>query len=559
MKKDQSKENNSIIKDFLPAIVLSFAIGFMFLIFEPITLYANNIDDFWFDIYDMLPELIPTFFIFSFVSLTIFALIYLISNKVFKKKSIYYIIISIIFCVFLITYIQGNFLAGSLPGINGEVFNWRQYKVESVTSAVLWLVAFVGLFFAIKKLGTSKFVSFIAPITGAVFAMLIVSLISSLATTDAFEDKYAARATFDNYNQVSSDRNFFIFMVDAIDSRSFDDLLKDNPDYQDTLKDFTYYQDTSSFYPYTRDSIPYIFSQIPNRNETDFSKYSRTAFSNSKIIKALNDDKYNMYFYDNDVIMGADTASIFKNMSDKATIDHDNFLGEIARYNFYKYLPYPLKGKAHIEELSFHRSGLEEGRVVFDWRDKINYDIYQNEELEVVDQKVFHFIHLEGGHIWFNLDENVNPIDESQGTYSQKQAATFKIIKAYLDRLKSADAYDNASIVIMADHGYKDGVYEYDYINNRFNPILYIKGVNETHSKMHRSDQPISHEDLGDAFEDLRNGKSSTELFEGIEAPRDRNIIYYVWNEEEHMVEEIQTGHAWDETTIIETGNVFDL
>ena len=103
------------------------------------------------------------------------------------------------------------------------------------------------------------------------------------------------------------------------------------------------------------------------------------------------------------------------------------------------------------------------------------------------------------------------------------------------------------------------GVWEYDYINSRFNPILYIKGVNETHSEMRRSDQPISFEDLVNAFEDLRKGKSSTELFQGIEAPRDRTIIYYVWNEEDHMVEEIQTGPAWDDSTIIETGNVFDL
>ncbi len=403
-----------------------------------------------------------------------------------------------------------------------------------------------------------KFISYISPITGAIFIMLLASLASSLLTTNALEDKFTSKATFDYYNQVSNNRNFFIFLVDAIDSRSFDQLLKDNPDYQNTFKDFTYYQDTVSYYPYTRDCIPYIFSQIPNRNETDFSEYSRSAFASSKIIKTLNNDNYNMYFYDNDIIMDQDTASIFKNMSDKTKINQKNFFSEITRYDLYKYLPYPLKGKAHIENLSFWRSDLEDGKVDFDWRDKINYEIYNNEELEVVDENVFHFIHLEGGHIWFNLDENVNSIDKTVGTYAQKQTATFKIIKAYLDRLKSADAYNNASIVIMADHGYKDGVWEYDYINNRFNPILYIKGVSETHSKMHRSDKPISFEDFGDAFQALYEGKPSTELFNNITSPRDRTIIYYVWNKENHMVEEIQTGKAWDETTIIETGNVFD-
>ncbi|MBQ1298747.1 hypothetical protein IIY24_02855 [Candidatus Saccharibacteria bacterium] len=552
------KKGVQFFKDLLPALILSLTTSFMFFIFEPISLYANNINDFWFDLYDMLPLLLPAFLISTLVIFIILLICYFISAKFLKKANSYYAILSIFFCVFLITYIQGNFLSGSLPGVNGEVFNWREYKIDSIISVALWIIVFLASFIVIRKIKLKKFVSFISPITGAIFLMLLVSFASFLLTTNALEDKFTSKATFDYYNQVSKNRNFFIFLVDAIDSRSFDNLLKDDPDYKETFKDFTYYQDTVSYYPYTRDSIPYIFSQIPNHNETDFSEYSKKAFENSNIIKTLNENNYNMYFYDNDFIMGRDSASIFKNISNKTKINRENFFAEITRYNLYKYLPYPLKGKAHIENLSFWRSDLEEGKVDFDWRDKPNYDIYNNEELEVVNENVFHFIHLEGAHIWFNLDENLNPIDKTVGTYSQKQTATFKVIKAYLDRLKSADTYDNASIVILADHGYKDGVWEYDYINNRFNPILYIKGIKETHSKMHRSDKPISFEDLGDAFNDLYLGKPSTELFKNIISPRDRTIIYYVWNEEDHMIEEIQTGKAWDETTIKETGNVFD-
>ena len=552
------KKGVQFFKDLLPALILSLTTSFMFFIFEPISLYANNINDFWFDLYDMLPLLLPAFLISTLVIFIILLICYFISAKFLKKANSYYAILSIFFCVFLITYIQGNFLSGSLPGVNGEVFNWREYKIDSIISVALWIIVFLASFIVIRKIKLKKFVSFISPITGAIFLMLLVSFASFLLTTNALEDKFTSKATFDYYNQVSKNRNFFIFLVDAIDSRSFDNLLKDNPDYKETFKDFTYYQDTVSYYPYTRDSIPYIFSQTPNHNETDFSEYSKKAFENSNIIKTLNENNYNMYFYDNDFIMGRDSASIFKNISNKTKINRENFFAEITRYDLYKYLPYPLKGKAHIENLSFWRSDLEEGKVDFDWRDKPNYDIYNNEELEVVNENVFHFIHLEGAHIWFNLDENLNPIDKTVGTYSQKQTATFKVIKAYLDRLKSADTYDNASIVILADHGYKDGVWEYDYINNRFNPILYIKGIKETHSKMHRSDKPISFEDLGDAFNDLYLGKPSTELFKNIISPRDRTIIYYVWNEEDHMIEEIQTGKAWDETTIKETGNVFD-
>lgn len=530
----------------------------MFFIFEPITLYANNMHDFWFDIYDMLPELFPMFLVSSISIFAIFLIAYLIFEKLFKKINLYYIFVSVFFCIFIITYIQGIFLSNTLPGINGEVFNWREYKIESIISIVLWIIVFFTFFIIAKKIKIEKVFTYTTYITGAIFIMLFISLASTLLTTRALEDKNTSKATFSYYNQASDDQNFFILLVDAIDSRSFDNLLVNDLDYQNTLKDFTYYQDTTSYYPYTRDSIPYIFSQIPNHNETDFDEYSQTAFANSKIINNLKEDNYNMYIYDHEVIMNEETAQTFKNMSDQTKIDKNNFIQEIIRYDLFKYLPYPLKGKAHIEKLSFWQADIDDGQAAFDWHDIKNYEIFKNEPIEITNNKVFHFIHLEGGHIWFDIDENLNPIDKSIGTYSQKQTATFKTIKAYLDRLKEANVYDNSSIVILADHGYKDGVWEYDYINSRFNPILYIKGVNESHSIMQRSDKPISFEDLGQAFDDLRLGKKSTDLFSDIEYPRDRTIIYYVWNEEDHMVEEIQSGKAWDDTTITETGNVFD-
>ena len=545
-------------KPLLSILLLCVIFSFMLVIFEPISLYANNTNDFWFDLYDMLPELLPAFVILAVGSFLIFGLIYFISFKLFKKPAIFYILSLLFFAFFIITYIQGNFLSGSLPGLNGNPFNWREYKVETAISIILWAVVFIALFIAIKKLSSKKVFTIIPAITLVVFAMLFVSLITTLETTRDLEDKNTSKATLDYYNHFSNQQNFFIFLVDAIDSRSFDALLKDSSDYQKTFKDFSYYQDTLSYYPYTRDSIPQIFYSTPNENETEFDDYSRKAFSESPIINSLASEKYNMYFYDDQVIMSADTAELFKNMSNATRINSSNFLYEIFRYDLFKYLPFPLKGKAHIENSNFWTADLEEGHNEFVWGDRVNYNIYKNEPLEIVDDKVFHFIHLEGAHIWFNLDEDLNPIDKTKGTYSQKQAATMKVIKAYIDRLKKADVYDKSSIVIMSDHGYMDGVWEYDYILNRFNPSLYIKGVNEHHNQMVRSDKPISFADLSDAFEQLRLGAKSTELFQNINSPRTRTLIYYIWNQENHMVEYTTEGKAWDDTSMVETGRIFD-
>lgn len=554
------KEKHYFFKALLPAALLSIVASFMLFIVEPITFYSGNMDDLWFDIYDTLPILFKLFGLSVLCLMLFFLIIYLCSKKIFKKEKVYYSILIVLVLVFLATYIQGNFLAGSLPGLNGDSFNWREYMPDVIISLLLWVILFglTGFFLIKKKITFQKLAQYSSYLLSAIFIMLSISLLSTLLTTPALEDKTPSRATYDYFDLASTDRNFFVFLVDAVDSQSFHQLLQENQDYQQTFQDFTYYPDTTSYYPYTRDSIPYIFTQTPNHNEDSFGDYSRKAYSNSTTFKNLQEDNYKMLFYEDEAIFDSETADTFDNMSKNIRLNESNFIEQIVRYDLFKYLPFPLKGKAHIEKLSFWMAEIADEKLGFTWRNIDNYQYLNSHEIEKTDEKVFHFIHVEGAHIPFNLDENIEPIDSKIGTYSQKQKAAFTMIQTYINRLKTAGVYDNSSIVIMADHGYKDGVYEYDYINSRFNPILYIKGVNETHSKMHTSDKPISFEDLGQAFDDLRLGKKSTDLFKDIEYPRDRTIIYYVWNEEDHMVEEIQSGKAWDDTTITETGNVFD-
>ena len=105
----------------------------------------------------------------------------------------------------------------------------------------------------------------------------------------------------------------------------------------------------------------------------------------------------------------------------------------------------------------------------------------------------------------------------------------------------------------MSDHGYNiDG-----RIEGRQNPILYIKGMNE-HHKMNTSDKPISQEDLINIYDDLLDGKKSTELFKDIPNKRTRRYLLYAYTKENHMVEYEQTGKAWDLETLKKTGREFN-
>ena len=196
----------------------------------------------------------------------------------------------------------------------------------------------------------------------------------------------------------------------------------------------------------------------------------------------------------------------------------------------------------------------------FDWEDKKFYFETLEKEAERVDETVFSFLHLEGAHLPLTLDENLEEYDasaiSSEEAYDKKMMATVKLIKKYLQYLKESDAYDNAKIIILADHGfnpYKDGT------NGRQNPILFIKGSGETHEKMKVSKKQVSHADLAGAFLGLVQGKKSAELFEDLpEDNRERTYLFYRYTKEDHMEEQVTTGKAWETEKLTPTGREFN-
>ena len=228
--------------------------------------------------------------------------------------------------------------------------------------------------------------------------------------------------------------------------------------------------------------------------------------------------------------------------------------GQELKYDLFKFLPFPLKRFSKADKLNFAGTMDRNSRDAFEWYNVPFYNNHQDHQADITDEKLFHYIHLEGGHVPFDVDANMNPLEDKSGTYPDKLIVTMKTFAAYIKYLKDNNAYDNATIVFMADHGYGyDGT-------DRQNPILYIKGPNEEHDQMLVSDKQVSYEDLCQAFTELIDGRSSTEIFS--ELPTDGRVRRYINNHysaEEHMDEYEQTGKAWDVTTLKLTGRSFDL
>ena len=318
------------------AYFLTFSFCFMLLIYEPLLLYATNINDFWFDFTIMLKPVIILFLLVFIIGSLLFTVIYFINRKFQKDTKLYYIVLIAVSVCFFATYIQGNYLIGNLPALDGSIINWNGHLKENIITLVVWLVLIVASILLVKKITVEKSVKITSYISIAVCGMLAVSLISTLITNNAFVKKEAHYTTDENINNVSENKNFLIFMLDSISEDTFYEVWQSNEEYKDLFDDFTYYTDAMSTYPFTRYSVPFVLTGKWNKNETDFSTYSNNAYNNSPLFKLLEEKKYKINLYESEIVWNGDVNYNIENLkpSKEAQANYLDFFKQEIKYSY---------------------------------------------------------------------------------------------------------------------------------------------------------------------------------------------------------------------------------
>ena len=539
-------------KKIIPVLVITLVFLFMLFIYEPITLYAASTDDYWFTFGMLVKSNLTYIAYFSIFLIAIGQIIISISNKL-KKEKVYLIYLLIISSLFIFSYIQGNYLSADLPLLNGSPIEWNSYTTQMIISIIIFIIVMgVNIFLLIKyKENYKKITTYISL---AIFLMLSTGLVTTLLTNrQMYKERGKNVLTYANINNLSTDKNFLIFLIDMTDSRKFEQVIEAN-NKKDMLKDFSYFPDTLSAYPFTRESIPFVLTGQWYEGEKDFSLYYNEAMNNSVLINSLVDKEYEINLYEDNMFWTDKKSEVVNNITTvEFDVDKVCFLGEELKLIGFKYLPFPIKQLSNIESLdygqckNFFNTKAEMMKHEYETDNKTVYNALDTINLQ--ENKYFQFIHIYGSH--FPWDENKDFEKIENGTYENKIEQAIVVLEKYLNRIKESGQYDNSVIIIMADHG--GGDYTAFGLQN---PILYIKGLNETHDEMIISDKKVSYVDLSDSiYLDLLDEKKSTELLPNLEANRVRRFLWYCVNEP--YTEQILDGHAWEKEKLKNTGKTY--
>ena len=144
----------------------------------------------------------------------------------------------------------------------------------------------------------------------------------------------------------------------------------------------------------------------------------------------------------------------------------------------FRYLPHGLKAGVWIaaDELDQY---LAPGTIYHTQDDVFYSKLLEHPIAATRTVPAFRYLHLNGMHLPFRLDENVKPVGGGEATSYQQGQAQFRILETIIAQLKAAEIYDNSAIIITADHGLREN--RLTEITQPHNPVLLIKPRNSTH------------------------------------------------------------------------------
>lgn len=472
------------IQRFGMSFLICFSFAFMLFVFGPSEIYFVNVAEFKF----VYGEFIWILSGFAVVGSIIVSL-----ATAFLPEKVSKIILSLIFGLSVAGYIQIMFINEGLDllGMNPE-----GYQIETGQAAVnviIWLVILV-LIIALSVWKEKIWKGLVC--FGAFFFLGIqaVAWVSLMLSAEETAYKYEEGEWFisgENQFKISANKNIIVLVLDYFSNQYIEPTMEKYPDLLDCLNDFTYYNNTDCTYFGTYPSLAHMLSGLEPDPTISINDWCANIWQDEKtrgFYQALRDRDYicNVYTPDKNMLCGLNSAEIlkdnFSNISNEGEgyeVRHKLLTKSMIKMSGYRMFPYVLKPYLYTQISEYADIMVPKSNGVS--HDNYYYYNHLLQEGLKTDKSSNYYIvqHLMGTHIY---DTDQNGHHSEQSTLEDTAKGCVVIVGEYLDQLKELGVYDDATIIITADHG---GPRDSQV-------IFFMKNAHEAHDEMLESNAPIS-------------------------------------------------------------------
>ena len=436
-----------------PALFLSAGLFcFTLFVYAPFTLYLSNQTDFIFAVGDFLPYC-------ALYGVGLFLLLILPGLLLPQKARRVYT--ALLFALAVCLFLQGNFLNPDYGTLDGRGVKWGEYAGYAALDTAFWIAfAALSVFLMLKK--TRLFARIIRVSTALLLLFQAGTLAVSAITTDYLYQPQNWSVTLRGADTLSRDKNTVIFLVDACDTQYFERILKDDPERVETWDGFTYYPDFAGSYSKTKMSLPFILSGKWYENQTPVSEFLKGAYQDVPLYGALAQDNYSVGLYTLSAFLDGSLVGQTENIVSTRQIVGQPFAlaAQMTRFSAFSFAPHLLKPYFEFYTGAFNAFfAAENGEALYFCDNYLFRDIAGTPLTLMDDQNAFRFYHLTGSHLPSNMDREGSYVGEWQSTAYEQTLGVFRSITAYMEQMKALGIYDDATIIVMADHGrFDEGV-----------------------------------------------------------------------------------------------------
>lgn len=445
-------DKRSYKKRLLLAIAPILTMCYTFLFFGPIEITAFSSDSLFFGFHDVIGVMI-VISVSAFVIITL--LISLLRGKIFNY------VITFIFSISICGYIQGNFLNGELGALTGDAIAWQKQTEGMIFNLVIWTVLFIA-FFTVLYLNRNLWKKVVIYGSVIIFLMQTVALGSIIISGETPKEKEVANflSTKDMFDY-SKKKNTFVFLLDRLDYDYIEEILKDDPKFFDYLDGFTNYTNAISETARTKPAANYMLTNCDkNMFKVPGNEYFEKSWdaNGHNILKDLTEAGYNvdMYTEISDMFGSGKTMEKYvSNMTNNhSELDKANVAKNLLTLSAYRYTPTVMKPFfwAYTDDIN-------KGSYKKDDESKEVYEIDETKyaqgikNFDLKDDNYFKFYHFNGSHAPYTLKEDGTKSKNPTSAKIQTKG-NFNILYKAFDKMKELGIYDNANIIIIADHGY---------------------------------------------------------------------------------------------------------
>lgn len=518
---------------FFFALSVSIMLCFTIMVASPLEIVASSGLSLFFTVNDVW---LPLVLVASGTALVLALILSLVRGRAFG------ICLAIVAAIGIAAYIQAMFLNSALPPADGSHVVWDDYTTITVVSSLIWIVLIaVAILLSFKKSLMFKGVATATCMVCIVAQGIALGLLLATPNTGDLKPVDAKpTVTMQGMLDVSSKDNVILIVLDTYDVKYLQQALSEDSSALDEFTGFTCFMNTAGSMIPTRFAMSNILTgrSLDDDDPAFSNELIASWYTEHNMLDDIIAEDYQVDIYATDIFdaIGALSERAENIRSIKREVDPLAAVGVLLKCSLYRSLPWALK-----PPFWFYTDEINDA-VLLDQQDDLASQTWNIDDAGyyqlLVDQGLsvknvgkkgsFRVLHFLGAHYPFFMDRNAQRTEE-ETTQLEQCLGSLHMVSEYLEQLKELGVYDDATIIVTADHG---EWYLTEDIVRTATPILLVK-PSENGEQASRpvtfSNAPTGHLDLAATILQAV-GSDAASAYGGmniLEVPDEERVRYY--------------------------------